>query len=429
MNNILKLTILSISTIAILVNGCGSRSLDDEYNNNKNAEINTNSTVIISSDDSIESESSHLSESSNFAFVDKRFLYALFLSEYLWYEKVETGVETSLFNSPQEMIDALKYKVYDRWSYAQTQEEYDNFTNQVSTGSFGFYYNTNFRVIETIIGSPSEKAGLLRGDILIHINEKNVTRELIYEPKQYLNEPVEFSVIRNNRVIKLEMAPAIYQYKVSKYQIIENESGKKIGHLIYDQFTSGSTTEIDEAFNEFKKSNIDELIIDLRYNGGGALNSASILLDKIAGYNNDQKLQFYLNYNNRMQSSNQKYYFEKDENSLSSLKRVFFLTTTDTASASEVVINSLRSYMDVKLIGSTTHGKPTGMSGKNYGDYIYWLINFTILNADDKGEFYGGMLVDCESKDNINYLRDDVNGNMLKEALYYIKTNSCLSGN
>jgi C-terminal processing protease CtpA/Prc len=425
MNNILKFTIISVSAIAV-INSCGSRSIDDEYNHSEN--INTNSSIIISSDDVVENDNTVL-ESSDFDFVDKKFLYALFLSEYLWYDEVEKNIDTSLFTSPQEMIDSLKYKMYDRWSYAQTRQQYENFTNQVSTGSFGFYYNKDFQVIETIIGSPSQKAGLLRGDILIHINEQNVTRELIYEPKQYINEPVEFSVIRKNKVIKLEMAPTIYQYKVSSYQILQDESGKKIGHFIYDQFTSSSIEEIDEAFNEFKKNNIDELIIDLRYNGGGALNTASILLDKIAGYNNDTKLQFYLNYNDKMQSSNESYYFDKDDNSLSSLKRVFFLTTDQTASASEVVINSLRSYMDVKLIGSTTHGKPTGMSGKDFGEYIYWLINFTILNADHNGEFYGGMLVNCESRDNINYLRDDVNGNMLKEALYYIKTNTCLSGN
>ncbi len=428
MKNILKFTLVSISVVAV-INSCGSRSIDEDSDNySEIINLNTNSSIIISSDDIVENEDDFL-KSSDFGFVDKRFLYALFLSEYLWYDKVETDIETSLFNSPQEMIDSLKYKMYDRWSYAQTREEYENFTNQVSTGSFGFYYNEDFQVIETIVGSPSQKAGLLRGDILIHINEQNVTRELIYEPKHYLNEPVEFSVIRNNKVIKLEMAPTIYQYKVSSYQILEDESGKKIGHFIYNQFTSSSIEEIDEAFNEFKKNNISELIIDLRYNGGGSLNTASILLDKIAGYNNNNKLQFYLNYNDKMQSSNQSYYFDKDENSLSSLKRIFFLTTDSTASASETVINSLRPYMDVKLIGSTTHGKPTGMSGKDFGEYIYWLINFTILNADDNGEFYGGMSVNCESRDNIKYLRDDINGNMLKEALYYIKTNTCLSGN
>ena len=91
--------------------------------------------------------------------------------------------------------------------------------------------------------------------------------------------------------------------------------GTKIGHFIFNEFTSASADEIDEAFTFFKANDIDELIIDLRFNGGGSLATASILMDKIAGYNNENALQMKLQYNANNSSYNNSYTFEKDTNS------------------------------------------------------------------------------------------------------------------
>ena len=107
------------------------------------------------------------------------------------------------------------------------------------------------------------------------------------------------------------------------------------------------------------------------------------------------------------------------------LSRVIFLTSYYSASASETVINGLKPYMDVKLIGYTTHGKPVGMSGRLFNNHIYWLINFSVYNVNNEGDFYNGIDVDCPVNDNINFSRTDTNENLLKEALYYIGNDSC----
>ncbi len=400
--------IINLIVIAIIFASCGSGSGDSDGFPTQGVVTNTTNSAT-----------------ATFGSSDKSFLSYLFENEYLWYDKIDTNIDTTTFDKPMDMIESLRYRIYDRWSYAETFQEYEDFANQKSTGSFGFYYDEDFKVLNIILDSPADKAGLLRGDIMTHINDTDISNEVLIKAKSNLDIVSKFRVIRDNRVLELNIAPSIYTFKVTKYQIL-NMNSKKIGLLRYDQFTSSSITEIDKAFTYFKANNIDELIIDLRYNGGGSLATTSVLLDKIAGLSNDKSLQFYLNFNDKLISKDESYYFEKDSNSLD-MKRVFFLTTSNSASASEVTINSLKPYIDVKLIGSTTHGKPVGMSGRSYGNYIYWLINFTILNAVDDGEFYDGISVDCEANDDFDYPRDNINEDMLEEALYYIEYNSCKS--
>ncbi|MCV6606581.1 MAG: S41 family peptidase, partial [Campylobacterales bacterium] len=180
---------------------------------------------------------------------------------------------------------------------------------------------------------------------------------------------------------------------------------------------------IDEAFTFFKTNNIDDLIIDLRYNPGGSVTTASILLDKIAGHN-DGKLQMTLKWNNNFSKFNEEYHFENDENSLN-LKRVFFLTTSNTASASELVINALKPYMDVVIIGDNTSGKPVGMAGRKHQGLIYWLINFSIYNSQNNGDYFYGLYPNCSVSDSYEYSRTDKRDPLLSKALHYVDNDNC----
>jgi C-terminal processing protease CtpA/Prc len=115
----------------------------------------------------------------------------------------------------------------------------------------------------------------------------------------------------------------------------------------FDSFTATATIEIDRAFDFFKEQNIEKLIIDLRYNGGGSVTTTSILLDKLMR-DRDEEIQFTMAWNDKNQHKNEVARFETDENSIE-LKEIIFLTTAMTASASEIVINTLRPYLAIPL--------------------------------------------------------------------------------
>ena len=105
------------------------------------------------------------------------------------------------------------------------------------------------------------------------------------------------------------------------------------------------------------------------------------------------------------------------------LRRVIFITTEMSASASESLINSLRPFIEVIIIGQATHGKYVGMSGFSYNDYVFYPIMFKGYNAEGYGDFVDGLPADCIVEDNLDFQLGDVNEPCLKEALYYIENN------
>ena len=390
MNKIVK--IISCSILCLFLSACGSGS------------TNTSQDRSTEFDDN-----------------QKDFLYNLFKTEYLWYDEVPS-IDYSSYSRPQNMINALKYQAFDNWSYSQTLDEYNDSSNQVTQG-FGCFFSGS--VIESIqFESPCDTAGLKRGDDILRINDEEAASENYNEALNNLGIEAIFTILRGTQEIDVSITPLKYNYKASKSQIFTRANGVKVGHLILDEFTSSSADEIDTVFTYFKNNNITELIIDLRYNGGGSLNTASILMDKIAAYNNHDDVQMHLKWNENYRQNDSYYHFFKDDNSLD-INRVLFLTTFNTASASEMTINALKPFLDVKLIGSTTRGKPVGMQGKINKGLIYWLINFSVYNANDIGEFYSGINVDCNVSDTLDYERTNENDSLLNEALYYIDNGNC----
>jgi hypothetical protein len=118
----------------------------------------------------------------------------------------------------------------------------------------------------------------------------------------------------------------------------------------------------------------------------------------------------------------------QDGNELN-MKRVFFLTSKSSASASEAVISALVPYLGIDniiTVGDATHGKPVGMNGKTYGINYYFLINFFVRNNAGETSGFEGIPPTCTADDDLTHFMGDANEIMLKTALYYIETGSCL---
>ena len=357
----------------------------------------------------------------------KPYLFQLFTTQYFWADKVPRDVGYYKYNSPQEMIDDLKYKPKDKWSIAVTQEQNSNFLNQKSAG-FGFALreiDNKFTIIYTEIGSPADRAGIERGDIILKLNHKRVTINSIIEAIRGREES-SFLLYRPSidRNITITLTAKEYKFKVTKASILDDN----IGYLRLDSFTEEATEEIDSAFDIFKSKDIKNLVIDLRYNSGGSLVTASILLDKLMR-DMDDEVQFKLEWNRQNQNRNLTYRFETDRNSID-LDKIVFLTTRETASASELVINALRPYLDdnIAIVGDRTYGKPVGMEGKSYGRYIFYLINFVVKNSNGFYDYFDGLDVNngCYAEDN-DFLHQlgDKEEKLLKKALLYIDMGSC----
>lgn len=361
-----------------------------------------------------------------FTLDEKRFVHDLFLSEYLWYDQVASNVDYTKLTSPQNMINILRVNPPDIWSLTMTQDAYEDFVNQKTAG-FGFGYTKNLQVFLVRINAPAY-GKLLRGDQIIQIDGEDASNLLIRQASQNLNKATTFTLLRNSNIIEVTLVPKEYTFKVTLGKIIVQGS-KKVGYLRYDSFTGSSVDEFEAEFTKFKNENIDELVIDLRYNSGGSVAVASTLLDNITNAYPGQR-QGYLDWNDNFKSKNQTFSFsdEIEANDLN-MKRVFFLVTKGSASASELVISALKPYLgdtNIVTIGTATHGKNVGMSGKRYGNNYYFLINFFIKNSADKTTKSSGIPATCPAEDSIAHIMGDTNETMLKTALHYIETGQCL---
>lgn len=366
-------------------------------------------------------------EGASFSLEEKEFLHNLFLTEYLWFEQVPATIDYAKYTEPQAMIDDLRIDPPDVWSFTMTQEEYENYNNQKTAG-FGFGYRSDFTLYLVRINAPAYEL-LYRGDEILEINGEAVTSLLIKEASDNLNTQTTFTLLRDGSEIDVKVTPREYTFNVSLGEII-TQGTKKVGYLRYDSFTESSVAEFETIFTRFHTENIDELVIDIRYNGGGSVATASALLDNINNAYPGQR-QMYLDWNFNYQQNNSSYTFEdaglQDGNELT-MSRVFFLTTKGSASASEAVINALVPYLgntNIITIGDVTHGKPVGMSGRTYGFNYYFLINFFVRNNAAKTTGFEGIPVTCTAEDDLTHLLGDANETMFKTALSYIETGVC----
>jgi len=371
--------------------------------------------------------SSSNGETHVFAQQEKEFIHKLFLTEYLWYEQVASNIDYTAFTTRQGMIDTLKVSPPDKWSFTWTSEEYSNFTNQKTSG-FGFGFTPDFKIFIVRIDSPAY-GKLFRGDTLLEINGEAISRTKLLTAKNNIDTVTTFKILRKNTEIDVQVTPQEYSYRVSSGKVI-TQNNKKIGYLRYDEFTENSTAEFEQIFTQFKTENVSELIIDMRYNGGGSIDTASALLDNITNAYPNQR-QVYLDWNPNYQNRNSTYTFESEDladgNELT-MKRVFFLVTQNSASASELVISALKPYLgdeNIITIGTNTHGKPVGFTGHIYNNHYYFIVNFFVKNNQNQSTSFDGIPATCPAIDDLSHLRDDENESMLSTALYYIDKHVC----
>lgn len=289
------------------------------------------------------------------------------------------------YSTPEELFESLIYQreVVDRFSYitddgiALLQQLSGVFK---SNGLEYLLYRTPgsntkvFGVIKIVLNnSVASNLGLKRGQIFNAINNVEMTldnySELLSGDTYTLNfgkyntnntpETADDSIESTSESAKL--TKAVYNENPVYLTKVIEVNGVKIGYLFYNAFTSEYDKQLNNAFAELKANNVQHLVLDLRYNGGGSVNSAVLLGSMITGQFGGQVFSKLI-YNEELQDANKDYNFSNkldNGSTLNSLnlQKVYVLTTNATASASELVINSLRPYIDVVQIGLNSRGK------------------------------------------------------------------------
>ncbi len=213
--------------------------------------------------------------------------------------------------------------------------------------------------------------------------------------------------------------------RVSLTQIVEVD-GRKVGYLFFRNFVRPSEAALNEAFTALKAAGATELVLDLRYNGGGLVDVAVQLASLIGGARTSSQVMINWAFNDRIAaSSNRVTRFLETPPQTLNLQRLVVITTRASASASELIINSLRPYLPVTVVGDTTYGKPVGQYSFTFCEKVLVPVVFSLKNVNNEGDFFTGIPADCAAGDDLAHQLGDPAEASYAEALTVIRTGAC----
>lgn len=375
---------------------------------------------------------------------DQRAWLRSYLNEqYLFYANQGTPNEAA--TSIDAYFQSLLYKPVDRYSYSQPTAQYVQFFTEGRQTGYGYSLTyadaaqTMLKVRYVEPASPVAAAGLQRGETIVSIDGYTPAQIVAGSPA-----PVTAAGIPRSFTVT-NAAGATRSFTVSSadypltpvpintvYSVPAAGGGTaKVGYLLYSQFISGSSAALGTAIDNFRAAGVTELVVDMRYNGGGSTGVARNLASMIGGSALNSQTFAQFRYNDKLSANNFALAFTSaglPAAPLEGLSRLIFITSPSTASASEILINSLKPFKTVVQIGGTTFGKPYAFQPRESCGTTFSAVNIDTVNAAGVGGFTSGLAPTCTVADDLNHALGDPAEARLAEALGYVSTGACPTG-
>ncbi len=365
------------------------------------------------------------------------------------------------YTDPSKLFNDLlyQYKVVDKWSFIVPDYTIiDNWIAGISKtigADYQLYYLNStspdiIGVVRYVLkGSPAELAGIQRGDIFakvdgVQLTDANYTANLINKETFTLT----FAKVVNGVITPTGKTATVTAVELQENPVLLSKvltvNGNKVGYLVYNGFTSDFDLQLNTVFQQFKTAGVTKLILDLRYNGGGSVQTAIYLASMIyttnttklftkSVYNGILTPYITTTYGDSFFNSNFTDKIGTTPINTLNLSDVYFIVSGETASASELLINGLKPYMNVKSIGTNTYGKyVASLTLKDYDvnnklvtthKYAMQPIVAKYANSLGISDFVTGLAPDITQKEGISAMLQlgDENEELLKIVLDYMK--------
>jgi len=374
----------------------------------------------------------------------KQFIRSYLDEVYLWPELVQRR-DATLYNDVHDYFDAIVAPAsVDRFSFSTTTQAANNRENSVEFDvgihwvDVGDSQASVWRIARVEPGSPAANAGLQRGDTLSGRVSTNLYSSTS-GPYFY-----RFNYLRNGVPSEANLVPTSITEDPVGSLVTLPHNNRTVGYLAFESHYGNAQDQLIDAIHQARTAGVQDLVLDLRYNSGGFLYIAGSLASMIAPSSkvatqpqlvrlqpNSKQQDLYADAVVRMAPSVQyttgtpQYRRGAAVPSLN-LNRVYVLSSAETCSASESLINGLRGIdVDVHVIGDTTCGKPYGMAREDNCGAAFYPIEFRGVNAKGLADFSNGFQPTCRVADDLDHPRGDVNEALLAAALTHMATGAC----
>jgi C-terminal processing protease CtpA/Prc len=358
-----------------------------------------------------------------------------------------------------DYIDALtataRLQRRDRFfTYLTSIAEENAYYSSGSSAGFGFRLagDANQRrlvVSESFEGTPATAAGIDRGTEILAIgtssaNLRTVDAIIAAQGLGGVTEALGPSTAGTSRLFRVSDAAGTRDVSVAKADFtllplssrygvrILDDGGRRVGYVNLRTFIDTADPALRSAFQQFRDAGITEVILDLRYNGGGLVSIAELVNDLLARDRSTSEVMNYTSFRPEKAAENEVRYFKPQSQSIAPT-RIAFIGTGGTASASELVINAAVPYLHERaaLIGSNTYGKPVGQIAldRSACDDRLRVVAFATQNADRRGDYYDGLAqvveASCQAPDDLSRALGDPSEGSIRQALDFLAGRSC----
>lgn len=355
---------------------------------------------------------------------------------YLFPETLPASPNPAAFSNVSDFLDSLtataRSQRRDRFfTYITSIAQENALINSGASAGFGFRLTLDaanrLLVAESFEGAPALTAGIDRGAEIVGIGTSTSTVQTVSSliaagGTQALNDALGPNTAGTLRVLRVRDASGQRDIAVTKSDfslipvspryggLILNNNGQQYGYLNLRTFiVSTASQQLRDAIARFRAAGITNVIVDLRYNGGGLVSVGELLGDLLGGNRSTSDVQGYTVFRPEKASNNTQRNFQPQPESVSPT-RLAFITTGSTASASEEVINAMIPYFGnrLALVGSNTFGKPVGQIALDRAacDDRLRVVAFQSQNSARSGDYYDGLAskvaVSCQARDDLS---------------------------
>jgi carboxyl-terminal processing protease len=363
----------------------------------------------------------------------KQFVLDVMRDIYYWNDMIPSNPDLDSFATAEELLEGLVFAPIDRFSFiGDVVEDTVFFSNSQFIGvGLGLSTTATEAFVTQVFGDgPAGATDIARGDELLLINGTPVAEVLAGDGLSAAFGDNDIGVLVELRVRKPagdETDYVLFKDLVTIEPVpataLLDVDGRQVGYLAFRDFVDPAFDALDRAFEPFADAGVSELILDLRYNGGGLLSVSEYLADLITrGLGGEV---FYSRrHNDRNRSFDTTRRFDGAPNALM-LDKIVIITTSGTASASELIINGITPYLDVTLVGGTTFGKPVGQYGYEFCGKILRPASFLLQNSRGSSDYFDGFRPDCFAEDDLSRPLGDTQEEMLSAAVEVVRSGRC----